>query len=220
MRRLSGTLDGILSSINLSASTIMKQFEEQKFTIPELKGISAKNIEEHLKLYSGYVKNTNMIMNKITELMTADPEKNLYVANELHRRFSFEFNGMRNHEHYFRSLEGGPKPLTEGSPLIKKIEEDAPFKDWIEGFKLLAQTRGVGWAVLYYDTQTDQLVYAWIDEQHLGQLNGLHWILGIDMWEHSFVADYQPSGKKQYIEDFFTNLNWSVIEENFKRATT
>jgi hypothetical protein len=37
----------------------MKKFEERKFSIPELKGISAKNIEEHLKLYAGYVKNAN-----------------------------------------------------------------------------------------------------------------------------------------------------------------
>jgi superoxide dismutase len=40
----------------------------------------------------------------------------------------------------------------------------------------------------------------------------------MDMWEHSYVADYQPSGKKNYIEDFFANLNWEVIEGNFKKA--
>ena len=38
------------------------------------------------------------------------------------------------------------------------------------------------------------------------------------MWEHSFVFDYQPSGKPQYVEDFFANLNWSVIENNFLEA--
>jgi superoxide dismutase len=43
-------------------------------------------------------------------------------------------------------------------------------------------------------------------------------ILALDMWEHSYVADYQPSGKKQYVEDFFANLNWVVVEERFKVA--
>ena len=33
-----------------------------------------------------------------------------------------------------------------------------------------------------------------------------------------YVADYHPSGKKQYVEDFFTNLNWSVIEKNFEKV--
>lgn len=196
----------------------MKNFIEMKFNIGELKGISAKNIEEHLKLYAGYVKNTNMIMDKITELMI-DPEKNAYVVGELHRRFGFEFNGMRNHEHYFNSFVGGSKPLAEDSRLMAAIKKDAPsFEAWLGGLKFLAMTRGIGWAVVYYDKQTDQLVYTWVDEQHLGQLNGLNWILGIDMWEHAFVYDYPTSEKKKYVEAYFENLNWEVIEQNFRRA--
>src|SRR5437773_754618 len=106
----------------------MKPFEEQKFDIPELKGISAKNIAEHLKLYSGYVKNLNGIFTKLGELM-ADPEKNAYVIGELHRRIGFEFNGMRNHEYYFRSLEGGSKPLPENSEFQKTLLKQAPSLD-------------------------------------------------------------------------------------------
>ena len=196
----------------------MKKFEEMKFSIPELKGISAKNIEEHLKLYAGYVKNSNLIMEKIAEYM-ADSEKNAYVIGELQRRFGFEWNGMRNHEYYFKSLEGGGKALPEGSKLKKMIETQAPsFEAWLVGFKALAMTRGIGWAVLYYDKKTEQLLHAWIDEQHLGQLNGLAWILGIDMWEHAFIYDYPTSEKKKYVEAFFANLNWEIIEENFKKA--
>jgi Fe-Mn family superoxide dismutase len=196
----------------------MKKFEEMKFNIGELKGISAKNIEEHLKLYAGYVKSTNLIWEKITEL-APDMEKNTYVIGELHRRYGFEFNGMRNHEHYFKSLVGGATPLAENSTLMTAIKKDAPtFDMWLTGFKSLAMTRGVGWAVMYYDKQTDQLVYTWVDEQHLGQLNGLSWILGIDMWEHAFVYDYPTSEKKKYVEAFFANLNWEVIEQNFLAA--
>ncbi len=196
----------------------MEKFKEQKFNIGTLKGISAKNIEEHLKLYAGYVKNINLIFEKLGELM-ADPEKNAYVIGELHRRISFEFNGMRNHEYYFNSLSGGSKPLPKDSQFKKAIEKVAPsFDAAMMGFKTLAMTRGIGWAILYWDKTSKQLIPAWIDEQHVGQLNGLSYVLGIDMWEHSDVADYQPSGKKQYIEDFFANLNWEVIEENFKKA--
>jgi Fe-Mn family superoxide dismutase len=193
----------------------MKPFVAQTFEIGKLKGISAKNIEEHLKLYAGYVKSTNLIIEKIGEL-TADAEKNAYMIGELQRRFGFEFNGMRNHEYYFKSLSGGAKDLSAHSKLKMAIEKQAPsFDAWLAGFKMLAMTRGIGWAVLYYDKHSKQLIHTWVDEQHLGQLNGLNWILGIDMWEHSFVFDYQPSGKKQYVEDFFENLNWEVIEKNF-----
>jgi len=196
----------------------MKKFEEMKFNIGALKGISAKNIKEHLKLYAGYVKHTNLIVEKIGEYM-ADSEKNAYVIGELQRRFGFEFNGMRNHEYYFKSLEGGDKPLPVSSKLKMAIEKQAPsFDMWLGGFKALAMTRGVGWAVLYFDKQTDQLMQTWVDEQHLGQLNGLNWILGIDMWEHAYVYDYPTSEKKKYVEAFLDNLNWEIVEQNFIKA--
>jgi Fe-Mn family superoxide dismutase len=195
----------------------MKKFEEMKFNIGELKGISARNIEEHLKLYAGYVKNANLIREKIGEYMS-DPVGNAFVLGELHRRFSFEFNGVRNHEYYFRSLSGGAKPLPENSTLKSELEKDVSIDKFVEAFKTVAATRGIGWAVLAWDPETEQLVMHWIDEQHLGQLNGTKWILALDMWEHSYIYDYASSEKKKYIDAFFENLNWEVIEENFKKT--
>lgn len=197
----------------------MKKIEEKKFNIGELKGISAKNIEEHLKLYAGYVKNANLVFDKIGEL-GVDEEKNAYVLSELHRRFSFEYNGVRNHEIYFTSLSGGAKPLQAESKLKKTLEEQhGSFEKWSASFKNLAMTRGVGWAVLWYDKKDNRLLTSWIDEQHLGQLNGCDMILALDMWEHAYVYDYATSEKKKYIEAFFENLNWEVIEKNFTEAT-
>ncbi|MEO8638272.1 MAG: Fe-Mn family superoxide dismutase, partial [Candidatus Taylorbacteria bacterium] len=193
------------------------KYEEQKFTIPELKGISKKTIEEHLKLYSGYVKHTNLILEKIGELKQ-DAEKNAYALGEVNRRFGFEYNGMRNHEIYFGALEGGAKPLAEKSALTKMIEETwGTFDAWLTEFKAIALTRGIGWAMLYYDRKGGRLLNAWIDEQHMGQLQDCALVLGLDMWEHSFVADYQPSGKKTYVEDYFANLNWESVEDNYLR---
>mgnify|MGYP001592725752 FL=1 len=72
--------------------------------------------------------------------------------------------------------------------------------------------------MLYYDRKENRLLNAWVDEQHLGQLQDCTLVLALDMWEHAFVTDYQSSGKKQYIEDFFVNLNWKAVEENFKKT--
>ena len=52
-------------------------FTPKTFNIPLLKGISAKTIEEHIKLYEGYVKNANLIIEKMS---TLDSEKDPYVA--------------------------------------------------------------------------------------------------------------------------------------------
>lgn len=200
----------------------MKQFTAKTFAIPALKGISAKNIEEHLKLYQGYVKNANSILEKIPEYAQYGDKDPFvpYFTGELGRRFSFEYNGMRNHEVYFSSLEGGSTPSSAKSALVEAIAETwGSFDAWLSGFKATAATtRGIGWMTLWYDKRENRLFSAWMDEQHLGLLNGCTMILGLDMWEHSYVADYQPSGKKAYIEDFFANLNWKTIEDNFERS--
>lgn len=193
-------------------------FEARQFNIGELKGISAKNIEEHLKLYQGYVKHANLILDHISEL-SKDSDKFAYELGEIQRRFSFEFNGMRNHEYYFSSLEGGAQGVNKDGELYKVIEHVyGSFDAWLARFKAISLTRGIGWAMLYYDPVSKTVISSWVDEQHLGQLQSCKPILALDMWEHSFVADYQPSGKKQYVEDFFENLNWSVIEKNLDDA--
>ena len=207
----------MLQCVVLTTNTTCMTYETRSFTIPALAGISENTIKEHLGLYAGYVKHVNLIHEKIAEL-SSDPEKNAYALTEIRRRLGFEWGGMKNHECYFAQFEEGAHPLPEG-PLKAKLE--ASFGDiptWIQSFKQIAMTRGVGWAMLCYDKKTDSLITTWVDEQHLGQLIETEIILALDMWEHSYVADYQPSGKKQYVEDFLANLNWEVVEENFKNA--
>jgi len=186
------------------------KYEPLTFTIPELDGISQESVDLHLGLYQGYVKNVNLIRDKIAAFST-DPDNNAYAISEMQRRLGFEFGGMRNHEYYFAQFEDGPKSLPDG-PLKDKIAfQWESYEAWQKRFTEIALTRGVGWAMLYHDPHTDQLVQTWVDEQHIGQLADLNIILALDMWEHSFMRDYLPADKKQYIEAFFKNLNWEVV---------
>jgi superoxide dismutase, Fe-Mn family len=192
-------------------------FTEQQFSIPKLQGISEKTIEEHLKLYAGYVKNANLIKEHI-DMLSKEAEKYTYELGELHRRFSFEWGGMRNHEQYFKLLETKTDPDPE-SALFKAIElQWGSIDHWKAAFSMLASTRGIGWAVLYWDPESKQLIHGWIDEQHLGALINAMPIIMLDMWEHSFVIDYFPSGKKQYVHDFLAQMNWKFAEANFVSA--
>jgi Fe-Mn family superoxide dismutase len=194
----------------------MQTFTQKTFNIGELKGISAKNVEEHLKLYAGYVKNANGIMEKMAEL---DSEKDAYIVGEMFRRFSFEYNGIRNHELYFSSLSDGARPLGEESELKNELVNlFGSMENFIKEFTNLALTRGIGWAMLWYDKKEKRFLATWVDEQHLGQLQGCSPVIALDMWEHAYVYDYPTSEKKKYIEAFFENLNWSVIENNYREA--
>ncbi len=192
------------------------KYTPQTFNIPELNGISRETIDEHIGLYNGYVKHTNLIWEKIDAYST-DPNNNTYAMGEMQRRLGFEFGGMRNHEYYFTQLEGGAKELPAGK-LKDLIEKQwGSFDNWYERFTRVAMTRGVGWAMLYHDPQTDQLVQTWVDEQHLGQLADLNIILALDMWEHSYMRDYVPSKKKEYVDAFFRNLNWEVVAKRLEQ---
>ena len=186
------------------------KYEPLTFTIGEIDGISSESIENHLGLYQGYVKHVNLIHEKIAEY-SKEPEQNAYAIAEMQRRLGFEFCGMRNHEYYFSQLEGGAKELPDG-PLRSKLESQfGSVKTWMESFKRIVKTRGVGWAMLYHDPHTDQLVQTWVDEQHLGQLADLDIILALDMWEHSYMMDYPSSEKGKYVDAFFAALNWEVV---------
>ena len=121
----------------------MDTFTPKTFNIKELAGIGSKNIEEHLKLYKGYVTNANLILKKIEEY-SKDPEANAYVISELQRRFSFEFDGMRNHEYYFAQFEGGYVPSSD-SLLKEKITQTwGTIEAWFSQFKALAMTSRQG----------------------------------------------------------------------------
>ncbi len=185
-------------------------YTPKTFTIPELDGISRQTIDEHIGLYNGYVKHANLIREKIAAY-SSDPDNNTYAIGEMQRRYGFEFGGMRNHEYYFTQFEGGAKALPEGKLKEMMIAQWGSVEAWTERFMKIAMTRGVGWAMLYFDKQTNQLVETWVDEQHLGQLADLDIVLALDMWEHSYMLDVPPSRKKEYVEAFFRNLNWEVV---------
>lgn len=181
-------------------------YETKTFDIPELQGISKKSIEEHLKLYQGYVKHVNHIRAEL------DRVNDDYARAEMMRRLGFEFGGMRNHEYYFAQFEGGAAPLPDGQLKSLLEAEWGSAEKFIEHFKKLATgTRGVGWAMLYIDRSTGGLVTAWVDEQHSGQLAELDIVLGIDMWEHSYLMDYVPGEKAKYVDACFQNLNWETV---------
>lgn len=93
-------------------------YTEQTFTTPSFASLSSNTIDEHKKLYAGYVKNANLVLEKLHSYK--GDESKAYETAELYRQFSFEFNGMRNHECYF-TLLSGKSELVSGSPLLSAI---------------------------------------------------------------------------------------------------
>ena len=101
---------------------IMKEYQPKEFTIPVIKGISEKTIETHLGLYKGYVTNLNTQYQKIKEVCGQEGDT-AAIVSALTRRIPFELAGVKNHEHYFGALEGGPAMPNESSAFSAVIKE-------------------------------------------------------------------------------------------------
>ncbi len=193
----------------------MYTYEARKFNLPSLDGISDESVKQHIGLYEGYVKNFNAISKQIAELAMSDSEKYAHAISELVRRRSFEFDGMRLHEHYFAQFEGTSTTLSVSSSLAKALESAYKPYTCEKVMKMIGSMRGPGWAILYYDPEAKELLTGFSGEQHQGHFVTLPIILALDVWEHAFILDYGAAGKGKYIDAFFKNLNWEVMEKRF-----
>lgn len=173
-----------------------------------LSGISAKTMQEHYKLYEGYVKKVNEVRSKIekTDLASANPTYSEYRA--LKRGETFALNAVKLHELYFEQLGG--RGGTPTGRVLELIERDfGSFTQWIEEFKAAGKAAR-GWAILAYDQNYGHLFNFITDSQHDGNVLQASIILPMDVYEHSYFIDY-GTDRGKYLEAFFENIDWAVI---------
>lgn len=189
----------------------MQKYTEKSFDLSGVEGLSEAQLIAHLGLYAGYVKNTNLLLEKL-EAMRGENATGPEIS-ELSRRFGFEFNGMRLHEYYFEQFEGG-----EGAAESLKAalaEQYGSYELWEADFKRVGKLRGAGWTLLVQDELNGNLYNIWVNDHELGHLGSQKIVLAMDVWEHAFLVDYLPSQRGEYIDIFFKNLNWDVLEKRF-----
>lgn len=183
----------------------------------DLKGISDDQMSQHWALYEDYVKNVNLLNDKIKILSTNE----YYGAEfaELKRREGFEYNGMILHELYFGLLRAGRPALKESSGLAKQLGKDfGGFESWKRQFIAMGLMRGTGWVILYHDPKRNHLSNFWVKSHEDGHPAGFNPVLVMDVWEHAYMVDWGAAGRPDYIEAFFENLDWARAESVFQGA--
>jgi len=179
-----------------------------------MEGFSQTLLNNHFTLYQGYVTNTNKVLDTLAAMLKEGKVGSPEYA-ELKRRLGFEFDGMRLHEYYFENL-GGKGALDKSGRLGKRLAQDfGSYGDWEKDFRGTAAMRGIGWAILYLDNLAGRLINQWINEHETGHLAGGTPILVLDVFEHAFMIDYGLK-RADYIEAFFKNVNWAVVESRLK----
>ncbi|HKS41689.1 MAG TPA: superoxide dismutase [Blastocatellia bacterium] len=193
-----------------------RSYQAKQFNLSGLNGISDQTLEMHFKLYEGYVKETNNLTEKISEILKdgqVDHEE-MPAYSELTRRLGFEYNGMVLHEYYF----GNMKAKSTGDPdrnaaFFKATEASFGSYDlWKADFMSIGKMRGVGWAICYEDPMNGNLSNHWITLHEVGNVAGFNPVLVMDVWEHAFLLDYKPAERPKYIEAFFSNIDWDAVE--------
>lgn len=176
-----------------------------------MEGFSDNLLKNHFALYQGYVTNTNKLLDILSEMVKLGKAHGTLEFAELKRRLGFEFNGMRLHEYYFGNL-GKKSTLDKKTRFSKKIEETfGSLENWQADFKATGLMRGIGWVVLYEDTQGARLINQWINEHEVGHLAGCKVLLVMDVFEHAYMLDYGLK-RADYIETFFKNIDWTAVE--------
>lgn len=182
-----------------------------------LDGISEEQIAQHWALYEGYVKNVEALAEKLASLAKA--EKFGVEFSELKRRWGFEANGVALHEYYFEALKAGGAPPADAAQTAKFLKKAfGGFEAWRKEFAAVGKMRGTGWAILYLDPRTLALTNVWIASHEDGHPAGCVPLLVMDVWEHAYMVDWGASGRPDYIEAFFKNVDWAKVESRLLAA--
>ena len=180
-------------------------------------GFSDTLMKNHFTLYEGYVKNFNAL-NDLLVAMEEEGRVGTPIDAELNRRFGWEFNGMRLHELYFENMKNGGIRISEGE-LKKSILQDwGSMEKWEKDFRTMGAMRGIGWVIIYYDRQANRLFNVWVNEHDMGHLTGCIPLLVMDVFEHAYMLDYGLK-RVDYIDAFFSAIDWSSVEGRFAAST-
>ena len=202
----------------------MPSFSTHKFTAKPLKpstfemeGISKRTMEEHFKLYQGYVNKANEILEKLAGV-DRDPAKANQTFSDirvLKHELTFAVGGVKNHEIYFDHLGGkGGQPT---GALAAAIQDNfGSYEEWAKDLKATG-IAARGWVWLALDHDYGHLFNYLGDAQNTFPVWNATPVLALDTYEHAYFIDY-GAARAGYIDQFLKVVDWSVVEANYARA--
>ena len=196
-------------------STLAYNFEEitareLKPAMYELEGISRPAVEAHYKLYQGYVAKRNEILGKLADVDLAAANQVYSDVRALKVDLTFAVGGIKNHEIYFEHL-GGEGGAPSG-PIAELFERDFGSGDaWRSDLKATGMGAR-GWAWTAYDWDEGRLFNYIGDAQNTFPIWNTTPLVALDVYEHAYFLDYQTD-RASYIDAFFNNLDWSVVND-------
>lgn len=181
--------------------------------------IDAKTMEiHHDKHHQAYVDKLNAAIADQPELHGMSPDDLMRNLNRVpeHIRTAVRNNGggHANHSFFWPLLKKGTKL---GGPIADAINEKfGSFDKFKEQFANAAKNQfGSGWAWLVLGDNGLEVTST--PNQDTPLMTGKTPLLGLDVWEHAYYLKYQ-NRRPDYVEAFFSVINWDQVNENYKNA--
>ncbi len=181
-------------------------------TKKNMAGLSANQIEQHLKLYKGYVGKTNEIQGKLKDVDISTANATYSALRELLVEQTFALNGVVYHEFYFGNLGGsGGEPKGDvRAALEERFGSVGKFMDYLKAAGKCMR----GWVIIGWNTRDGKLHPYGLDMHNMWVPATTIPILVLDVYEHAYMIDYGIDRAK-YLDAFVNNLDWDVVGKRF-----
>ena len=184
--------------------------------------IDARTMEiHHSKHHQGYTNKLNAAING-TENDSQDIISILSNLDMSNMALRNNAGGYYNHKLFWEVMNPNVENLMSDGLQSAIDESFGNFDNFKDEFSKSAATRfGSGWAWLcvHNDGKLEICSSANQDNPLMPSIGceGTP-ILGLDVWEHAYYLNYQ-NRRPDYINAFFSVINWGVVSEKFSNAS-
>lgn len=180
-------------------------------------GLSSKQVEQHLKLYEGYVGKINELQAGLdaVDISTPAPNATYHPYREMLVEQSFALNGVIYHELYFANLGGsGGEPTGDLKSAVEaRFGSVGKFIDHLKAAGKCMR----GWVVVGWNTRDASLQMYGLDAHNLLVPANVVPLVVLDVYEHAYMIDY-GTNRGAYLDAFLSNIDWGVCNKRFTRA--
>lgn len=180
-------------------------------------GLSSNQIQQHLKLYEGYVGKINELQAGLdsVDITTPSPNATYHPYREMLVEQSFALNGVIYHELYFANLGGtGGEPTGDLKSAIEaRWGSNGKFIDHLKAAGKCMR----GWVVVGWNTRDDSLQIYGLDAHNLFAPANVIPLVVLDVYEHAYMIDYGIN-RGAYLDAFMANIDWGVCNKRIGRA--
>ncbi|EGO89303.1 superoxide dismutase [Clostridium botulinum C] len=194
----------------------MADLKAKTYNFESIKGMTSKQLDEHYKLYLGYINKINEIdkMSKNSQFYSGS-NPTYSTMRSLKMGETYSLDGVILHQYYFQNITNSNDYISD--KLINIICTQWGCLDNFLSYLKEVCLAMRGWAVVCFDPLTSLLRITGSDLHDYGPIWCSYPILVIDVYEHAYFMDF-GTNRAKYIDVMFKNLNWKVISSRFNKC--